>query len=176
MKTALLIVDVQRALIDEHPYDEKNFLDRLKKLIDAARDVGVDVVYVRHDGGKGDPLNDGEPGFEIHPAVAPQPGEMVFDKKYNSAFKETELQKHLNARGIERIVLAGMQTEYCIDATCKSAFERGYSVVIPEGGTTTYDNPFLTAEKLVKFYEKMIWNRNFARVLPLPDAIETLER
>ena len=176
MKTALMIVDVQKALIDEHPYDEKAFLARLKDLIRAARDSGVDVLYVRHDGGKGDPLNYGEPGFEIYPDVAPQPGEMVFDKKYNSAFKETELERHLNARGIERLVLAGMQTEYCIDATCKSAFERGYNVVIPEGGTTTYDNPFLTADKLIKFYEKMIWNHNFARVAPLRDAIGALER
>jgi nicotinamidase-related amidase len=176
MKTALLIVDVQRALIDGHPYDEANFLERLKKLIGAARNNGADVVYVRHNGGKGSPLAYGEPGFEIHPAIAPMRGEMVFDKKYNSAFKETELAKHLNARGIERLVLAGMQTEYCIDATCKSAFERGYSVVIPEGGSTTYDNPFFTAEKLIKFYEKMIWNRNFAGVAALEDAVGALER
>jgi nicotinamidase-related amidase len=176
MKTALLIVDVQRALIDEHPFDEKAFLQRLQKLIGAARASGVDVIYVRHDGGKGDPLTYGEPGFAIHPDIASQPGEMVFDKKYNSAFKETELEKHLNARGIERIVLAGMQTEYCIDATCKSAFDRGYSLVIPAGCTTTFDNQYLSGEQLVSFYENLIWNRRFARVMPLTDAIEALER
>lgn len=176
MKTALLIVDVQNALIGAHPYDENHFLERLKQLIDAARGVGVDVIYVRHDSGKTGELDYGTPGFEIHPMIAPQPGEMVFTKKYPNAFKETELAKHLNARGIERIVLAGMQTEYCIDATCKAAFERGYNVVIPAGLTTTYSNQFIAAEKLIKFYENLIWNHNCARLLPFRDAFDVLER
>ena len=176
MKTALLIVDVQEALIGGHPYDEENFLERLKTVIAAARDTGVDVAFVRHDEGKGGELREGGPGFEIHPAIAPMRGEMVFNKHYNSAFKETELLKYLNVRGIERIVLMGMQTEYCIDATCKAAFEHGFNVVMPEGGSTTYDNPYISGENLVKFYEQRIWNRNFARVLPMRDALEALER
>lgn len=176
MKTALLIVDVQKGLIDEHPYDEKNFLERLQRLIGAARDGGVDVIYVRHEEGKGGPLHEGEPGFEIHSAIAPRTGEMVFTKRYPSSFKETDLAKYLDARGIERLVLAGMQTEYCIDATCKAAFERGYNVVIPRDGTTTYDNPFVSGEKLIKFYENMIWNHSCARVLSFEDAIDALER
>lgn len=176
MKTALMIVDVQKALIDGHPYDEKAFLERLRGLIGAARDGGVDVIYVRHDEGRGTPLHDGEPGFEIDPSVAPMRGEMVFEKRYGSAFKETELQKYLNARGIERIVLAGMQTEYCIDATCRAAFELGYSVVIPENCTTTYDNKYVAAERLIQYYENHIWNHAFARVVPLRDAIDALER
>ncbi len=176
MKTALLIVDVQQGMIDEHPHDEKAFLERLKRLIGAARYGGVDVIYVQHEEGKGGALHEGEPGFLIPPIIAPQIGEMTFTKRYPNAFKETDLQKHLNARGIERIVLAGMQTEYCIDATCKAAFELGYSIVIPQKGTSTYDNQYVDAENLISFYENQIWSHNCARVVPLADAVDALER
>lgn len=63
-----------------------------------------------------------------------------------------------------------MQTEYCIDATCKSALERGYQVILPKGGTTTYDNDFLSAEMLCRYYEEKIWNGRFASVLA-PDTV-----
>ena len=56
-----------------------------------------------------------------------QEGERIFEKCYNSAFKDTGLEEYLKEKKITDIILGGLQTEYCIDATCKSAFERGLS-------------------------------------------------
>lgn len=170
-KTALLVVDVQEALVEGHPYREEEFLGNLQQLLAAARGNGVEVVYVRHDGGAGDELEAGSPGWRIHRAVSPEPGEKIFDKTYNSAFKSTGLKDYLDGRGISRIFLAGMQTEYCIDATCKAAFEYGFSLVVPSGATTTFKNEYLSGEKLVEFYERKIWNGRFAEVVPVREAV-----
>ena len=67
---------------------------------------------------------------------------------------------------ITDLILMGMQTEYCIDATCKAAFELGYGVVIPTGATTTYDNEFMSGEATVRFYEEKIWAGRFADLMP----------
>lgn len=168
---ALLVVDVQKGLIDDHPYREIELLEEICALIGRARANEVEVLYVRHceDDPKG--LFPGSPAWQVHPAIAPLEGERVFDKRFSSAFKDTGLGEYLRDKGLKTLVISGMQTEYCIDATLKSAFERGYKVYMPEGGSTTYDNRLFTADRLVEYYEKDIWNGRFADVLPLDEAL-----
>lgn len=120
-------------------------------------------------------LMPGAATWQVHPAIAPDEGERVFDKRFSSAFKDTGLDEYLRGKGVKTLVISGMQTEYCIDATVKSAFERGYKVYMPEGGSTTYDNRLATADRLVEFYEKDIWNGRFADVLPLDEALKLLK-
>lgn len=174
MKTALLIIDVQQALTDARPAQADSFLLNLSLLAETARNAGKEAVYVRHDGGEGDELQRGLPGWEITREIAPQDGERVFDKRFNSAFRDTALQAYLQTQGIRRLVVCGMQTEYCIDTSVKVAFELGYDLVIPSGAVTTFDNPFLTGAKLNQYYERMIWNGSFARVLPMEEALAVL--
>ena len=165
-RTALLMVDVQNALIREGPYRRDAFLGELRQVVEAARENRIEVIYIQHDGGPGDELEAGTEGFAVSPAVQPLHGERAFVKTRNSAFLGTPLKDYLGGKGIDTLVLCGMQTEYCIDATCKSALERGYTVLMPTGGTTTYDNDFLTAELLCRYYEEKIWDGRFASVLP----------
>ena len=146
-KMAVLIVDVQKALVEAHPYREEEFLQELENLADSARKAGTEIIYVRHDGGAGDKLESGTEGWKIHEAVEPKTGERIFDKSFNSAFLETDLEEYLKEKQITDLILMGMQTEYCIDATCKAAFELGYGVVIPTGATTTYDNEFMSGKR-----------------------------
>ena len=77
---------------------------------------------------------------------------------------------------ITDLILMGMQTEYCMDSTCKAAFELGYGVVIPEGATTTYDNEFMSGEATVKFYETKIWDGRFADLMSVEEVLELLAR
>ncbi|WP_411676144.1 hypothetical protein [Caproicibacter sp.] len=67
-----------------------------------------------------------------------------------------------------------MQTEYCIDSTCKTAFELGFGVIIPEGTFTTFDNGPLDAAELCEFYSSRIWNRRFASVIPFKDLAKLI--
>ena len=175
-KIAVLIVDVQKALVEAHPYREEEFLQELKRVADGARKAGAEIIYVRHDGDAGDELESGTEGWNIHGAVEPKPGERIFDKNYNSAFLETDLEEYLKEKQITDLILMGMQTEYCMDSTCKAAFELGYGVVIPEGATTTYHNEFMSGEATVKFYETKIWDGRFADLMSVEEVLELLAR
>ncbi|UQZ89874.1 cysteine hydrolase [Deltaproteobacteria bacterium Smac51] len=172
MASILLIVDMQTTLINDNPYGKETLITNISQLIAAARKKGVEIGHVQHDGGKGDELEKGTAGWEICPALAPSPGEMVLEKHLNSAFKNTAMHDYLQSREIKTIILAGMQTEYCIDATCRSAFDLGYSVIIPQGSTSTFDNEYMTGEKTIAYYEKKIWNNRFASVPPVSAVIE----
>ena len=71
--------------------------------------------------------------------------------------------------------IIGLQTNYCIDATVKSAFERGYTVIIPEGTNTTFDNDYMTGETTVRYYNEDIWEE-LVESVSLEEALEMLER
>ncbi len=86
--TALLVIDLQRGMFAATtPYDGEAVLNRVAGLLDRARASGIPVLHVRHDGGSGDDLERGTPGWEIHPAVAPKDGEPIIDKDRCSAFR-----------------------------------------------------------------------------------------
>lgn len=172
---ALLVVDVQTALVEAEPYRRAAFLEEVGGLIRCCRACGIPVIYLQHDGGLGDELEAGTPGWAIWPGIAPAPGETVVDKRWNSAFRQTGLGQLLESRGARRLILCGMQTEHCIDATCKSAFERGYDVTIAQGATTTFDGDFFTGETLTRYYEEKIWDGRYARVVPLWQLLREIE-
>lgn len=171
--TVLLVVDVQTALIAEHPYNEEKVISNIKQLINEARNTNMEVVYVRHDDGEGE-LERGVDGWQIYNEIAPMEGERIFDKQYNSAFLKTGLKEYLNQNKVETIILVGLQTEYCIDTTCKAAFEHGYKIIVPYETNTTFDNEYLTGEKLYEYYNKTIWNNRFARVISVEELIKEM--
>jgi len=169
--TALLVVDVQTALINFHPYNETEVVANIVKLVETARQNSIEVIYVRHDGGTGTPLAYGTEGWQIFSEVAPLEGEKVFEKTFSSAFRNTGLRNYLDGKGITDFVLVGMQTDYCIDTTCRIAFEFGYNVIIPAGATTTFDNSLATAEKLIEYFEQKLWGKRFADVMPVEEVM-----
>jgi len=161
---AMIVIDVQTALVEAHPYREETLVDTIQRLLAACRAEGIPVIYVQH--GDED-LVSGTPGWEIAAAVAPRAGETVFEKHFNSAFRGTGLHGHLRGLGAKELLICGMQTEYCVDTSVKVAFELGYTVTVPRGGTGTFDNGLFTARDLTNFYENYIWEGAFARIAPV---------
>lgn len=172
--TVLMVVDVQDALIKSHPYNEKKVIENIKRLIKAAESHNKEIIYVRHDDGKGSDLEKGTEGWQIYNEVAPKGSEYIVEKQYNSAFHKTGLREYLVSRNVDTIILTGLQTEYCIDATLKSAFDFDYNIIIPEDTNTTFDNEYLSGENLYKLYNYKIWNKRFASVIPIEDVIRIL--
>jgi len=168
----LLVVDVQTLLVQEHPYHEAEVLGNIKRLIDEARSNQVEIIYVRHDDGVGTELEVGTPGWQIYPSVAPEGHEKIVDKQFNSAFHKTDLHTYLLQKGIDTLMLVGMQTEYCIDATLRSAFDLGYKILIPIETNTTYDNAYMNAQTLLDYYHDAIWDKRFAQVISMKQAID----
>lgn len=156
--TALLVIDLQRGLLDAGtpPHDRDAVLGRVAGILARARAEGVPVFHVQHDGGPGDDIERLTPGWEIHPAVAPREGEPVVEKDRCSAFHGTTLDRVLRARGITRLVVAGMQTEYCIDTNCRDAHGLGYEVVLVKDGHTTFDSPVVSAAQIVAHHNRTL--------------------
>lgn len=173
-KIVLLVVDVQNLLVWEHPHKEKELIINLQKLIQTAREAKVEVIYVRHDDGPDTDLTAGKEGWEIYKEISPLPNEKIIEKFYNSAFHKTDLNEYLIHKGVEQIMLVGMQTEFCIDATLRSAFDLEYKVLIPWGANTTYDNDYMKAEQLLNYYHNMIWDNRYGEVVSMEQAIVVL--
>ena len=168
----LLVVDMQRALTeDEGLYDAEAFMDRNIRLIDAARKNNVEVIFVQHDAGEGSGFSAGDEGYEIDPRVAPKEGEKVFVKTINSCFGNKEFKAYMEQQEDKRLMVIGLQTNYCIDATVKSAFERGFDVIVPEGTNSTFDNNYMTGETTVAYYNEDVWDG----VAELPTFDEAME-
>ena len=171
----LLVVDMQKALTeDEELYDAEAFMDRNIRLIDAARKNNVEVIFVQHDAGEGSGFSAGDEDFEIDPRVAPKEGEKVFVKTINSCFGNKEFKAYMEQQEDKRLMVIGLQTNYCIDATVKSAFERGFDVIVPEGTNSTFDNDYMTGETTVAYYNEDVWD-GVAELPTFDEAMEMIE-
>ncbi len=167
MKTALLVIDIQNLLVEEKPYAIEERLALWKDSITKARQAGIEIIYVRQND---EEFATGSHGWDIHPAVAPLADEKIVDKRYSSAFKDTNLKAYLDEQGIERLIVMGMSTNFCIDTTIKVAFELGYTVAVIKDGTTTPYTADLPANDLIGQYET-IWSWSFAQVDTLENII-----
>ena len=73
------------------------------------------------------------------------------------------------------MMIVGLQTNFCIDASVKSAFERGYKIIIPKGTNSTFDNDYMDSETTYKYYNEMMWPKRFASCISVEDAIKMME-
>lgn len=167
MKSALLVIDIQNLLVEEKPYAIEERLALWQDSITKARQAGIEIIYVRQND---EEFATGSHGWGVHPAVTPLVGEKIVDKRYSSAFKDTNLQAYLDEQGIERLIVMGMSTNFCIDTTIKVAFELGYTVAVIKDGTTTPYTADLPAKELIGQYET-IWSWSFAQVDTLENII-----
>jgi nicotinamidase-related amidase len=160
----LMIIDVQQAMFDgPQPFHGDMVVTRIADLLGRARAAKVPVFFVQHDGGPGDAFDRNAPGFAFHPALAPLPGESVTVKRRNSGFYRTDLDAQLKAASIDDLIISGMQTEYCVDATVRSAFDREYRVTIAADAHTTFDSEILPAATIIA-HTQHVWNGRFARL------------
>lgn len=142
MSRALVVVDIQN---DYFP-GGANPLDRpeaaaakARSLLDAFRAAGEPVFHVKHVWDAPDALylRPDTPGGEINAAVAPQPGEQVIEKAFPNSFLETTLDRDLRGAGIDSLVVCGMMTSMCVDATVRAAVDLGYDVSVAHDACAT---------------------------------------
>lgn len=172
----LLVVDTQRGDFDERLYAFEQVRTNIHTLIDKARANQVEIAYVRHDDGPGTELAYGEENYEIYDEFAPVGEERIFDKNVNSAFhKMTGLTEYLNGKGEKDIMMVGVATDYCMDATVKSGFEQGFRVIIPAYANTTYDNPYFSGETAYRYFNEFMWPERYAECISMEEAQKRLE-
>ena len=172
----LIVIDMQKALMDDELYDLHGLTENVMKIIGTARENRVEVIYVQHDAGPGTGFSVGDEAFEIADEVAPRTGEKVFVKTINSCFGNKDFTAYLEAAKDDTLMIVGLQTNFCIDATVKSAFERGYDVIVPEGAHSTFDNPYMTGETTCAYYFNEVWPGLFADCVSLDEALELIQK
>ena len=170
----LLVVDTQKSITNENLYNFELFVSRVSDLIAHARNNGIEVIYIRHDDGEGNPLTKGADGFEIYDGFKPVGDELIFDKKVNSPFRDTGLLEYLRSKGETTLIVTGLQTDYCIDATVKCGFEHGFRMIVPEYANSTFDNKFMSAEMTYKYYNEFMWNGRYAECISLEKTLELM--
>ncbi|MDX1799537.1 MAG: cysteine hydrolase family protein [Marinobacter sp.] len=108
-----------------------------RKLLDRARDAGIPIFHIRHDGGAGSPYDVNAEIGAISDEVAPREGEPVITKNFPNAFVQTDLDDQLKAAGVKNLILAGFMTHMCVNSTAHGGFNLGYSPTVVASATAT---------------------------------------
>ena len=143
-RAALVLVDVQQAFLDpawgtrNNPECETN----VGRLLAHWRAHGGTVVFVRHDSIEPDSnLHPSHPGNAFQPVIEGEP-DLLVTKEVNSAFIGTPpLEPWLRRRGIDAIVVAGIQTNMCCETTARMGGNLGFDVAFALDATHTFDLP-----------------------------------
>ncbi len=170
----LIVIDMQKALVDDELYNYEGFLKNVTEIVAAARENDVEVIHMRHDAGPGTGFSAGDEGFAFADETAPREGEKTFVKTINSCFGCREFTAYLEEANDNVLMIVGLQTNFCIDATVKSAFERGYDVIVPEGAHSTFDNAYMTGEITCAYYFNEVWPDLFAECVSMDEALALL--
>ncbi|MFM8690034.1 MAG: cysteine hydrolase family protein [Candidatus Limnocylindrus sp.] len=136
----LLIVDAQVNQFEPPMavHDAPAILSRLVHLVGWAREAEVPVTFIQNDGSEVDPDFPGSPGWALHPELRPVGHEKVYRKTTTDSFHETGLLEDLRAAGVTTLVIAGMQSDHCINATTRRAVREGFRVTLVSDTHSTF--------------------------------------
>jgi len=142
MARGLVIVDIQNDYFPggANPLEgPEAAAAQAARLLASFRDRGEPVVHMQHvwDAPDAEFMAPGTPGVEIHETVAPRPGEAVIQKQHPNSFRDTELEQHLRDAGVDRLVVCGMMTSMCVDATVRAGADLGFPVVVAHDACAT---------------------------------------
>jgi nicotinamidase-related amidase len=179
---ALLVIDVQQEYVTGslrigHP-PVQGSLARIGEAMDAARAAGIPVVVVQNRAPADSPLfAHGSPGWQLHPAVASRPHDLLVEKTLPSALAETDLAAWLAARGIDTVTVAGYMTHNCDASTIVDAVHRGFKAefLVDATGAVSYANAagFASAEDIHRVFAVVLQSR-FAAVVDTRTWIEAV--
>ncbi|MBP3040581.1 cysteine hydrolase [Bacillaceae bacterium Marseille-Q3522] len=174
--TAILIIDAQVAMFsyENHPlYNGDTVLQNIKLLLDNAREKNIPVIFIQHT--ECEEFEKGTPTWEICPEIAPLSKERVIEKTTCDSFHKTDLQEELQKLGITDLIIMGMQTEYCVDTTCRRAFSLGYHNIIVSDAHSTFDTEQLSGRQIVEHHNQIL-NGSFAQLKSADEVLELLSK
>ncbi|MEU9595077.1 cysteine hydrolase family protein [Streptomyces sp. NPDC048193] len=187
---ALVVVDVQKGFEEIGFWGTRNNPaadDNIAALVDVWQSTGRPVVFVRHDSVKpGSPLRTGYEGNGFKEYVEQRRGkgggaELLVTKTVNSAFLGTpDLGAWLREREVSQVVLAGIQTNMCVETTARMGGNLGYDVLVAFDATYTFDleGPFgwrQSADELARASAVSLHGGGFARVVTTGDVVAAAE-
>ncbi len=147
MKKILVLIDLQNDYFPGGALELSNVLstgDNATKMLDFFRAEQWPVFHVQHLSIQKEAFFfiPGTQGAEINSCVTPIEGEIIVQKNYPNAFRETDLLDHLKATGLNELVFCGAMSHMCIDATVRAAFDLGYNCTVAQDACATLDLTF----------------------------------
>jgi nicotinamidase-related amidase len=164
-QTAVLVIDVQTGLFRAELalFEAEAVVARINAVLAKARQAGALVIFIQHDGEPGgEDIVPFTEGWKLHPKLEIRVGDLVIRKTTCDAFYGTPLEDELRSRAITTLVLTGYATDFCVDATLRSAASKDFSVIVVADAHTTSDNPVLKTE-LVRRHHNWAWANAITR-------------
>jgi nicotinamidase-related amidase len=135
MQTALLLIDIQNDYFPGGKMVVEGSLlasEQARRVLTAFRERNLPVFHVQHLSvrpGATFFIPETE-GTEIHPNVKPLHHEPLIQKTFPNSFRDTSLLGLLKEQQIEHLIIGGMMTQMCVDATVRAAFDLGYRCTV----------------------------------------------
>jgi len=181
-RSALLVVDAQDSFKLGLRWDRRSNRDferNVGALIDAYRQAGLPVLFVLH--------SDDDPGFQrdspefkLMDFIQRRDSEPLLLKNTRNSFTSTDLQQRLDALGVQRLVITGIQTEQCVETTTRVAADLGYDADFVTEGTMTF--PIVneeTGEELATAdiirRTEFVLRKRFARIARVADIVTEVQ-
>ena len=175
MTTALLVIDMQVGLCTGQwaVFEPLRVLSRVNQLVQQARSAGVPVVFIQHEEADGI-LMHGTAGWQLAQAMDAHPGDVYVRKTTPNAFHQTNLHATLQDRGVESLIMCGLQTDFCVDTTVRQALALHYPVTLVADAHSTLDNSVLSAAQIIAHHNLTLSHMGSfgvtVRVLPTADV------
>lgn len=148
MKSAVLVIDVQRGLFDgsPRPFEADQVVQRINNVASQARIAGIPVIFLQaeHPGF----LEHGSDRWQLHPGLSVKDSDLKIRKTKANSFLETNLQEILTGLGAKNLIVCGYSSEFCIDSTVRYASALGYTIQIVSDAHTTHDKEHLSAKQI----------------------------
>jgi nicotinamidase-related amidase len=142
MNTALLLIDIQSDYFPGGSMEVEGSVAAslcAKRLLSFFRQQRLPLVHIQHTNIRPGAtfLLPGTEGVEIHENVRPFSYELVIHKNYPNSFRNTPLLEHLQGQGITQVVICGMMTHMCVEATTRAAFDYGFTCTVVSDACAT---------------------------------------
>jgi nicotinamidase-related amidase len=144
MKTALIIIDIQNDYFDKGTMTlvgSDKASENARLLLDRFRTDSLPIIHIQHIATRPTAtfFLPNTKGAEIHDNVKPLGQEKIIVKHYPNSFRETELLDYLKSKNITDLVICGMMTHMCVDATARAAKDFGFNIVLIGDACATKD-------------------------------------
>ena len=161
-------------------FESKVVIERINRLSELFRAKGDAVIFIQHDGTKEGSFLPGTDEWAILPILNQRSGDLHIDKTINDSFYHSKLQATLQNLGINELYFAGCATDFCFDATVKSALSKDFDITVVKDAHTTADRPFVSAKTLIDHYN-WLWSELDPaafriKVVPTQEIITALKK
>ncbi|NNP73286.1 isochorismatase [Acinetobacter defluvii] len=148
-QTALLVIDVQNDYFPDGKmalFQPEKALTNISILEKEFHLSNAPIIYIQHIFAETPApfFEKNTEGVKLHPNLAVQDHSFIVEKAFPNSFFQTDLQTLLSRLGIQKLVITGMMTHMCVDATTRAAAELGYQSIVISDATATRDLSYVS--------------------------------